>query len=174
MQFASNQALEALVGRVCLVFAQVEHAAGHVVASAHGDWSDATGTGYLEYSGQSGKLVRWLKNVEQAYPEAGQGITALCRDLQSLKAKRDAWAHSAPITDLFLLMKERAVESTSDHEGGPERLLNSRRLSHITPPSVADVDAFCIQASDAGDQASRLAVKIARLAELEVRDVPPP
>ncbi len=171
MQFANNPTLEALVGRVCLVFAQVEQEAGHLVASTQGDWSEVMSTGYLEFSADSGLLLDWLKNVGSAYPEIKDGVTALRTNLRELKTKRDTWAHSAAIIDLFLLMKERGVTSMSDNEVGPGQLLNSRQPGHIPPPNQADVDRFCVRASEVGDAASALAVRVAMLAQETIRPV---
>lgn len=171
MQFANNPPLEALVGRVCLVFAQVEHEAGRVVASSQGDWSEGMSTGYLEFSADSGLLLDWLKNVGFAYPEVKDGVVALRTDLRELKTKRDTWAHSAAIIDLFLLMKERGVTSMSDNEVGPGQLLSSRKAGHIPPPNQADVDRFCVRASEVGDAASALAVRVAMLSQETVRPV---
>lgn len=166
MEFGSNLKLEAQIGRVCLVFARVEQEAGHVVQAAHGNWGLAGSRDYLEYSSASGPLLGWLRDVGKAYPEVQGDVTKLCQELRALKRSRDQWAHSAAVVDTFLLMKERGTKSMDfpapDMLG---KLLNSKKAGHSDLPTDSDVDAFYATASDVGEAAQLLAVRIARLVD---------
>lgn len=174
MEFASNPTLEALIGRVCLVFARVEQAAGHVVASAHGEWALAASAHYLNLSSNSGLLLDWLKAVGVAYPEAKDDLSALRKDLRALKAQRDQWAHSADVVDLFLTMRERGLTAMSARDVKTGKLLNGRAEGHVAAPTAGDADNFVARASDAGDAASDLAIKLAKLADSGVRQIDAP
>lgn len=166
MEFGSDPKLEAQIGRVCLIFARVEQEAGHVVQAADGNWGLAGCRDYLAYSGTSGKLLDWLKDVGKAYPEVQGNVAKLCQDLRTLKRDRDEWAHSAAVIDAFLLMKEQGTKSMNfPTQSTLAKLLNSKKAGHTDPPTAADVEAFSARASDVGDFAQALAVKIARLIE---------
>ena|GEM_PF-4151576 len=174
MKFSSDPELEALIGRVCLVYARVEQEVGHVVSAAHGTWGEAMATDYLEYSSQSPLLLDWLKAVGRTYPEVSTDAEQLRVGLLGLKAQRDRWAHSSDLTDLFLLMKERGLSSMSDSDVEPGRLLNGKTSGHIDPPSKANVDNFVARASEVGDAATALASRVAALADDGIRSVPNP
>lgn len=164
MQFASSPELEARIGRVCLVFARIEQEVGHVIQAAEGKWDTAGSTDYLEHSAVSGALLGLLDDVGKAYPEAQDDVAKLGDGLRTLKRKRDEWAHSAAIVDLFLMMRERQMTSfRGPAAGNAEKLLNSRQARHSDPPSGSDVDAFCAKASEVGDAAQAVALSIAQL-----------
>ncbi|GAA4755607.1 hypothetical protein GCM10023350_46400 [Nocardioides endophyticus] len=174
MQFSEDPELEGLIGRVCHVYARVELEAGHVVMAAHGNWGVAMSTDYLTFSSNSGVLTDWLKNVGRAYTEVKSDARDLCVGLRSLKARRDVWAHSAAIMDLWLVMREQGWSSMSDSDHPSGKLLNAKTPGHVDAPSKADVDAFSAEASDVGDVATSLAASLARLADPEPRTVRDP
>lgn len=174
MEFPSNPGLEALIGRVCLVFARVEQEAGHVVTSAHGDWGAAMSTDYLSFSSSSGLLLDWLKAVGVAYPEVEDEAKDLGASLRELKTRRDEWAHSAAIVDLFLMMREQDRSSMSPSDLESKKLLNGRKMGHIDAPSKADVNEFSARASDVGDAASALGARLAQLSDRRIRPVRAP
>lgn len=174
MEFARDAELEALIGRVCLVFARVEQAAGHVVASADGEWDAAMNDHYLALSSDSGLLLDWLKAVGNAYPEVKEDLSGLRSDLRALKARRDEWAHSADVVDLYLLMKEQGLTTMSARELRPGQLLNGKARGHIDAPTEADLGEFISRASDVGDAASSLALELAKIADHGVRPVKAP
>lgn len=166
MEFGSNPKLEAQIGRACLIFARVEQEAGHVVQAADGNWDLAGSRDYLGYSSASGPLLDWLKDVGKAYPEVQGDVTKLCQELRTLKRNRDEWAHSAAVVDAFLLMNEQGTTSMNfpaqDRLG---KLLNSKQAGHSDLPTDSDVDVFSATASDVGEAAQALAVRIARLVD---------
>lgn len=166
MEFGSNPKLEAQIGRVCLVFARVEQAAGHVVQAADRNWDLAGSRDYLDYSSASGPLFDRLKGVGVTYPEVQGDVANLCQMLRTLKESRDEWAHSAAVIDAFLLMNEQGVTSMDfpapDLSG---KLLNSKKARHSDFPTDSDMDSFLATASGVGDVAQALAVRIARLVD---------
>lgn len=171
MQFSDDPKLEALIGKVCLVFARVEQEAGHAVMAAHGNWGVAMSTDYLDYSANSGRLLDWLKSVAKAYPEASSDVEAVVSDLRGLKNQRDQWAHSAAVIDLWLMMREKGLTSMTDRDVGRGRLLNGKQASHINAPTQTDLEAYIARASDVGDAAMALARKLDGLAESGTRPV---
>lgn len=173
MEFGSNPRLEARIGRVCLVFARVEQEAGRVVQAADGNWDLAGSGDYLDYSSASGALLDWLKDVGKAYPEVQDNVLELCQELRDLRSSRNEWAHSAAVVDAFLLMKEQGATSMSFPAPGMlGKLLNSKKAAHSDLPTDSDVDAFCARASDVGDVAQAIALRIAQLvADTGIRTV---
>lgn len=169
MRFSDDPELEALVGKVCLVFARVEQEGGHVVMAADGNWDLAMSTDYLDYSSNSRLLLDWLKEVGRAYPEVNDDLSKLGTDLRALKRQRDEWAHSAAVIDSWLMMKEKGLKSMSDREVDFGKLLNGKQAGHVDAPTPADVDAFVKRASDVGDAASSIARRLAELADACVR-----
>jgi hypothetical protein len=105
VKFSDDPNVEALVGKVCLVFARVEHEGGHVVMAADGNWDLAMSADYLDYSSSSGLLLDWLKEVGRAYPEVKSDLSRLRSGLRELKKQRDEWAHSAAVIDLWLMRR---------------------------------------------------------------------
>jgi hypothetical protein len=174
VQFSDDPTLEALIGKVCLVFARVEQEAGHAVMAAHGNWGVAMSTDYLDYSANSGRLLDWLKSIAKAYPEARSDASALVCDLRALKNQRDQWAHSAAVIDLWLMMREKGLTSMTDRDVDRGRLLNGKQAGHINAPTQTDVEAYIAWASDVGDAAMALARKLDGLAESGIRPVDVP
>ena len=171
MKFPSDPDLEGLVGRVCLIFARVEQEAGHAVAAAHGHWGEAVSTDYLDYSASSGRLLDWLKVVAKAYPEVNDKAKTLTDSLRALKKERDAWAHSAAIIDMFLMMKEQGKTKFTDSDIERGKLLNAKSQGHINAPTQADVDGFERRASEVGDLASALGNELAQIYDSQPREV---
>lgn len=174
MKFSDDPKLEVLIGKVCLVFARVEQEGGHVVMAADGDWDLVMSANYLDYSSNSGLLLDWLKEVGRAYPEVKEDLTMLRTDLRELKNQRDEWAHSAAVIDLWLMMKEKGLNSMTDRDIEHGKLLNGRQAGHISAPTEGDVQAFVMRASDVGDAATSLARRLAELADDGVRPVKDP
>jgi len=166
--------LEALIGKVCLVFAHVEQAAGYAVMAAHGNWGVAMSAEYLHYSANSGRLLDWPKSMAKAYPEVSSDVQDLTSDLRDLKNQRDEWAHSSAVIDPWLMMKEKVLTSISDRDIEHGKLLSGKRAGHINAPTNAEVDAFVERASDVGDAAMDLARRLAELADRGVRLVGDP
>lgn len=133
--------------------------------AAHGDWGVAMSTDYLEFSSNSGLLFKWLKAVGQAYPEVKDDTKVLAENLGALKARRDEWAHSAQIVDLWLMLAEQGRSSMSDGDVGRGRLLNAKKAGHSDAPSRTEVEEFTVRASDVGDAASALATALAVLVD---------
>jgi hypothetical protein len=173
MESSRDRELEALIGRVCLIFARVEHEAGHVVASANGGWGQMS-TEYLSMSSNSRLLLDWLKNVGEAYPEVKDDVDRLSTNLRALKALRDEWAHSAAVVDLFLMMREQDLSSTTSGYIDLGKLLNAKKAGHVKAPTAADVEEFTARASELGDDASALGIELAKLADHGVRSVKTP
>lgn len=174
MKFSDDARLEALVGKVCLVFARVEQESGHVVMAAEGNWDMAMSTDYLDYSSNSGLLLDWLKEVGRAYPEVNEDIGLLRTGLKELKKQRDAWAHSAAVIDLWLMMKEKGLTTMSDGDVEHGRLLNGRSGGHIDAPNEVAVDRFIQRASDIGDTATDISRRVAELVDYGVRPLRDP
>lgn len=105
------------------------------MASAHGNWDVAMSTDYLDFSSRSGALLDWLKDVGKAHPEVEGDANKLWVELAALKKRRDEWAHSAAIVDLFLVMKEQRRSSMTDRHVEHGRLLNGKRPGHIDAPA---------------------------------------
>lgn len=171
MQFSDDPKLEALIGKVCLVFARVEQEAGHVVMAADGNWGVAMSADYLEYSANSGRLIEWLKAIAKAYPEVSSEVQALVSDLRDLKNQRDQWAHSAAVIDLWLMMSEKGLTSMTDRDVERGKLLNGKLAGHINAPTSTDVEAFIARASTVGDAAAAIAQTAAALAQDGIRSV---
>jgi len=174
VKFSDDPKLEALIGKVCLVFARVEQEVGHVVMAADGNWDLAMTTDYLDYSSNSRLLLDWLTEVGRAYPEVNDDLRRLRTDLGRLKDQRDEWAHSAAVIDLWMMMKEKGLTSMTDRDVEHGKLLNGRQAGHINAPTNAEVDAFVERASDVGDAATGIARRLAELASEGVRSVKDP
>lgn len=175
MKFSNDPELEALVGRVCLIFARVEQEVGHVVMAARGDWGAVMSADYLNFSSNSGLLFKWLRNIGETYTEVAADTKLLAENLGGLKALRDEWAHSSHIVDLWLMMSEQGRTSMTNRSIERGKLLNAKKAGHTDAPSRAMVDDFTARASDVGDAATALATALAMLIDDGgVREVPDP
>lgn len=160
--FADDPELERRVGRACLVFAQTEQFAGVVVSASKGHWG-CMDFCHLEHSAVSNELVRLLVEVGKEFPAVRSDVDALRDRLHSLKSRRDKWAHSSNVVDLFLMLKEQGDDILSEREAEFETILNSKKRQHIDAPSPASLEEFEADAASAVLNARELAIRVARL-----------
>jgi len=162
--FGDNAELERRVGRACLVFAQTDQFAGVVVSASKGHWG-CMDFCYLEHSASSAALDRRLVKVGKEFPEVQPDVDVLRLALRSLKSRRDSWAHSSNVVDLFLMLQEQGPDVLSERDAEFETILNSRKCHHIDAPSAVSLARFESEAELAVEKAKKMAVRVARLHE---------
>lgn len=145
-----------------MVFAQTEQYAGVVVSASKGHW-DCLDFCHLEYSSSSTELEKALARVGEEFPVVQPEVAELLVALRSLKSRRNAWAHSANVVDLFLTLREQGGDVLSEKDAERETILNSKKRQHIDAPSPASLEEFEADAASAVLNARELAIRVARL-----------